>query len=237
MKIYIGWDSKQQDASDVCEYSIYKHARYTLNVQHLKQHELRESGAYYRDPLSPASTEFTYTRFLVPFLNDYKGWSMFCDSDFLFTHDITSLFDRINREPYADDYAVFCVRHLPYDPKQPVKFWGHEQVALPRKNWSSFMIFNNNHPSCRKLTPLTVSNRSAEWLHRFHWCHDREIGDISYSWNWLVGEYGVAEATPKALHFTNGGPWNDVWGQQYEQMWLDEYKEMTGIPYGTIPKK
>lgn len=239
MKIYIGWDSKQSAANEVCEYSLHKYSRYPLTTKFLKRQELEESGIYYREVGDPASTEFTYTRFLVPHLENHKGWSMFVDNDFLFTADITSLFDRISREPDADDKAVYVVKHLPYIPRRETKFWGYKQLAFPRKNWTSLIIFNNSHPSCRKLTPLTVANQSPQWLHRLKWCADHEIGDISYSWNWLVGEYGkhkyqrgIGEVIPKGLHFTNGGPWNDEWGQDYEELWLDMYREMTGLPYG-----
>lgn len=228
MKIYIGHDSSQAVATDVCDYSIHKYTKYPVYTTNLDIKQLRESGAYYRNADSPASTEFTYTRFLVPFLNDYKGWAMFVDSDFLFVGDVTDMWDEIMSDPFIDEMAVYCVRHMHYKPKNETKFWGNLQTDVPRKNWSSLMVFNCGHPSVKKLTPLTIANQTPQWLHRFGWCKDEEIGHISYKWNWLVGEYNVPEVPPKALHFTNGGPWNDVWGQDYEEYWKATYFEMTG---------
>jgi lipopolysaccharide biosynthesis glycosyltransferase len=230
MKIYIGHDRDQSIATDVCEFSIHKYTKYPVHTERLDISELRNTGAYYRPDGSPASTEFTYTRFLVPYLNDYKGWAMFVDSDFLFAGDVTNMWDEyIMSDPHQDETAVYCVKHMHYEPKNDTKFWGMKQHSFPRKNWSSLMIFNCSHPSVKKLTPLTIANQSPQWLHRFGWCKDEEIGYISYKWNWLVGEYGKSERMPpKALHFTNGGPWNDVWGQDYEEYWCATYFEMTG---------
>lgn len=230
MKIYIGHDHNQSVATDVCEFSIHKYTKYPVHTERLDISELRNTGAYYRPDGSPASTEFTYTRFLVPYINDYKGWAMFVDSDFLFAGDVTNMWDEhIHYDQNAENTAVYCVRHMHYKPKNKTKFWGNTQEDVPRKNWSSLMIFNCSHPSVKKLNPLTVANQSPQWLHRFGWCNDEEIGHISYTWNWLVGEYGKPEKIPpKALHFTNGGPWNDVWGQDYEEYWRATYFEMTG---------
>jgi len=236
MKIYIGWDSKQQEASDVCEYSIHKYARYPVEVVHLKKDELIEQRAYYRPEGDPASTEFTYTRFLLPWLNNYTGWSVFVDSDFLFQHDVTSMLDYIENTRISNNRAVYVCKHHEYVPKSETKFWGKPQMTFPRKNWSSLMVFNNSHTACRRLHPLSVSNQSPQWLHRFEWCNDDQIGEISLLWNWLVGEYESDVPGVRGLHFTNGGPWNDVWGQDYEDLWLDTYEEMIGFPFRHIKR-
>jgi hypothetical protein len=52
-------------------------------------------------------------------------------------------------------------------------------------------------------------------------------------WNWLVGEYGICQGSPWGLHFTNGGPFNNEWGQDYEDVWLEYFNEMTGLDYKT----
>ena len=81
---FIGYDPKEDIAYRVCKQSILNNSSSTIKVFALKQFELRSMGFYNRikDPL--ASTEFTYTRFLVPALMNYKGWAVFCDSDILF---------------------------------------------------------------------------------------------------------------------------------------------------------
>ena len=87
MKVFVGYDIREDIAYQVCEYSIHKHQS-AAQVIPLKQKELRESGVYTRtvDPLS--STEFTFTRFLVPYLADYQGWAVFIDCDVVFIEDI-----------------------------------------------------------------------------------------------------------------------------------------------------
>ena len=235
MKIHIGYDEAMHEASLVCEYSIHKYAKYHLETYFLKLDELKQKGYYYREDDDSASTDFAYSRFLVPFLNNHQGWSMFVDNDFLFVTDVCTLFDYIDRDPQASNKAVYCVKHLPYQPKNETKFWGKVQHSFPRKNWSSVMIFNNSHPATKKLTPLTIANATPQWLHRFGWCKDDEIGSIDLKWNWLVGEYNdpTPDIFPRAYHYTNGGPWNGVDGQTFEKLWLDMYKEMTGLPYIT----
>lgn len=230
MKVYIGYDSSQAAASAVCEYSIQKYLKYDIQIVHLKKQDLIDRSIYFRPEGDPASTDFTYTRFLVPYLNDYQGYSMFVDSDFLFRTDLTKLFDRIGNDRNIQNTAVYCVQHMPYNPKQETKFWGNKQHSFPRKNWSSLMIFNNSHEACKRLTPLAIANQTPQWLHRMYWCRDNQIGNIDLEWNWLVGEYDYKNDV-QALHFTNGGPWNDVWGQDYENEWLNIYEEMTGLAF------
>ena len=83
MKIFVGWDSREDIAYQVCAHSI-KSRQPSATVVPLKQHELREQGLYDRpiDPLS--STEFTFTRFIVPHLIGYKGWAVYVYCDFVF---------------------------------------------------------------------------------------------------------------------------------------------------------
>jgi len=77
--VYIGWDSREPIAAEVCRYSILKHASIPVDVQFLKQDDLRMRGFYSRDVDALASTEFTFTRFLVPALNNYTGTAIFMD--------------------------------------------------------------------------------------------------------------------------------------------------------------
>ena len=226
--IYIGWDSKQQEASEVCEYSIRKHLRRNpemYKIHHLKRGDLKQKGLYWEDEKT-ASTEFSYTRFLVPHLNNYEGLAMFVDSDFLFTTDLDYLFSKI--EDHIDESAVWATQHQDYTPKLSTKFYGIEQKALPMKNWSSMMIFNCNHAHCRRLTPMSINNRTAQWLHRFEWTDKNNIGHVPFMWNWLIGEYPIEEnenfPLPWGIHYTNGGPFNEVYGQDLEHVWL-KYKE------------
>lgn len=229
MRIYIGWDSNQQEASDVCEYSLRRHSKVDLDIVHLKTQDLVDQGLYYRPDGSPSSTEFTYSRFLVPKLQNYTGMAMFVDSDFLFTYDINTLFNRITDRVTTvdmDNTSCWVSHHPDYTPKKDTKFFNKPQLKFPKKNWSSLIIFNCAHPHCKQLTPLTIANRSPQWLHRFEWSDDEYLGRIPMMWNWLVGEYEGGMPVPFGLHFTNGGPFNGVYGQDYEDIWLDYKKQM-----------
>lgn len=230
-KIFIGYDRKQHEASRVCEYSIRKHLKHPdlFDIQHLKVDELREQGLYYNDTRK-ASTEFSYTRFLVPHLCDYKGLALFVDSDFIFTTDLQVLFEKIERSDEALDRSVWVTQHAPYTPKQDTKFYGEKQEALPMKNWSSLMLFDCAHRDCKQLNPMNVNNRSAQWLHRFEWTRILRMGHIPFMWNWLVGEYEIDPEDglplPWGIHYTNGGPFNNVHGQDLEYVWLEYKSEM-----------
>lgn len=227
MKIFIGYDSLQQEASAVCEYSLRKHASTPLEIYHLNQQQLIENNDYFRR--DSGSTEFAFTRFLVPHLCDFDGWSMFVDSDFLFTYDINKLFDKVLTSAMAEDRAVYVCKHPEYVPKSPTKFYGQQQLALPMKNWSSLMLFNNSHQSTKNLSKMMVNNVTPAFLHRFGWCDPSEIGHISLMWNWLVGEYDGGLPIPFGIHFTNGGPFNGVHGQDYEDIWLGYRDELNSL--------
>ena len=227
-KIFIGWDSREPDAYTVAEYSLRKRASVPLEIFPLKQEELRAAGHYWRalDPL--ASTEFTYTRFLTPFLAQFQGRAIFCDCDFLWLADIAELLDLV--EPAK---AVSCVQHR-YEPTDKVKMDGAAQTQYPRKNWSSLMVFNCEHPSVRKLTVEAVNAATPAYLHRMQWADDTEIGDLPVAWNWLEGWNAVPETgTPKAIHFTRGGPWFEAWkAVQYAALWEAELAEAQAAGIG-----
>lgn len=216
MKVFVGWDSREDIAYQVCKHSILQHAP-SADIMPLVQADLRSVGLYRRevDPLS--STEFTFTRFLIPAIMNYKGWALFCDCDIIFLEDIKNLFDQVD-----DKYAVMCVHH-DYVAKEGIKMDGKVQTMYPRKNWSSVMLINCGHPSNHVLTPELVNIESGKYLHRFSWLEDHEIGEISHEWNWLVGVYSEPEnGHPKAIHYTDGGPWFDNYKDcEYADKWND----------------
>jgi len=221
MKIFVGYDIREDIAYQVCEHSIYKHQP-NAEVLALKQRELRDSGIYTRsiDPLS--STEFTFTRFLVPYLADYKGWAVFVDCDVVFVDDVKKLFDQ------ADDrYAVMVVKH-DYTPKEGIKMDGCKQLPYPRKNWSSMILWNCGHPANKQITPEIVNSQTGQYLHRFQWLDDSEIGALDPEWNWLAGWYQEPQdGIPKAIHYTEGGPWFKEYRRcDYHKIWKQYLREM-----------
>ena len=214
LKIFIGWDSREQDAYDVCIKSLKEHASQELDIFPIVRETLIETGEYFREQPEAGSVEFTYTRFLTPYLSDHKGWALFIDCDFLFTKDIAELFAMADEK-----YALMCVKH-DYIPKNAIKMDGQKQVTYPRKNWSSCILWNCEHPSNKALTKDIVSTESGAYLHRFQFLNDEEIGEIPLEWNWLEGEYDKPETPPAVIHFTNGGPWFDDWQEvDYADLW------------------
>ena len=143
---FIGYDSKEDIAYRVCKYSLQKRSSVKLNIYSLKIEELIAKKLYFRsvDPL--ASTQFTYSRFLVPTLMNYRGWAIFCDCDFIFLDDISKIMDSLDPSK-----AIYCVQH-DYTPKERHKMDGQKQTLYPRKNWSSFIVYNCDHPSNIQLT-------------------------------------------------------------------------------------
>ena len=164
MNVYIGYDSREDLAYQVCSYSI-KSKSNSVNIYPLKLNELKEKRLYTRDEDKLGSTEFTFSRFLVPILNNYSGWALFCDCDILFLNSVEELFSK------ADDrYAIMCVQH-DYTPKGDTKMDGKIQSIYPRKNWSSLVLWNCGHPSNKKVTQELINDpdTTGKYLHRFSW--------------------------------------------------------------------
>lgn len=221
LRIYVGWDSREPEAYDVCEYTLRQHASRPLEVIPIKQEELRAQGLYWRDVDPLASTEFTYTRFLVPAMAGFDGWALYCDCDFLWTADVAELFEQASDERLA----VACVHH-DHKPVEDVKMDGKVQTSYPRKNWSSLMLFNCSHASTRGLTPDVVNTETGAYLHRMQWAKDEEIGSVDPTWNWLEGSSPVGSRPPNVVHYTRGGPWFDNWRHvQYGDLWLQAHAD------------
>jgi hypothetical protein len=221
-RIFVGWDRREPEAYDVAKFSLERRASIPVDVTPIKVDELRARGLYRRDDDPLASTEFTYSRFLTPALAGYRGWALFCDCDFLWLGDIAGLLE-FTKTPKA----VCCVQH-DYTPKETTKMDGAVQTSYPRKNWSSLMLFNCDHPAVRGLTVDVVNRESGAYLHRMQWVSDADIGALPVEWNWLEGWNSKPPVgTPKAVHFTRGGPWFPNWQNvDYADRWLAERKLM-----------
>jgi len=204
LRIYVGWDSREDIAYQVAKLSIEQLASVPVEIIPLKQKTLRKNGMYWRGGDKLASTEFTFTRFLIPELNEFDGWAMFIDCDFVFRCDVKEIFDQAD-----DQYAIMCAQH-DYTPKEGIKMDGQKQTQYPRKNWSSMMLINCGHPCNQKVTKEFVNDpaKTGAFLHRFSWLPDSEVGELSHEYNWLVGWYTEPDdGSPKVLHYTEGGPW------------------------------
>lgn len=200
-RIFIGYDRREVAAFHVLVHSIVQYATEPVSIIPVKRSLVAD--LYDRPRTDLESTEFSMTRFLVPYLSGYQALSLFMDCDMLVRADVTELFRLAERESGP---VVWCCPH-DYVPKETVKFLGEKQTAYPRKNWSSLMLFDN--AQCRGLTPAYVNHASGLDLHRFNWiapAPEPFIGKLPLEWNWLLGEY-EPNADAKVLHWTLGGPW------------------------------
>jgi len=218
-QVYIGWDSREDIAYQVCEHSLIRRTTAeSVSVTPLRLDELRAKGHYWREVDKLGSTEFTISRFLVPYLNQYKGWAVFCDCDMVWLVDANQLFDLVDPR-----YAIMVVKHE-YIPQSDIKMDNQIQLPYPRKNWSSLILWNCGHPKNKALDLELVNTNSPMFLHRFQWLDDEDIGDLSCEWNWLVGWYKEPQdGAPKVLHYTLGGPWfAEMRNCEYSSVWKHE---------------
>lgn len=225
---FIGYDNRFTRAFAVTIKSLMEKSTLAMPIHPLLLPQLQGMGIYDR-PMSrngaqlfdrisnaPMATEFAISRFFIPYLAQYNGWTLFCDSDFLFLKDVRELFDQRN-----DKYAVMCVKH-DYAPQDAIKMDGQEQTLYARKNWSSLMLINNAHPKNRILEPRLLNSVPGRDLHGFNWLEDDDIGALDQQWNWLEG-HSDDTIIPAAVHFTRGTP--DLPG--YENIdYADEWREV-----------
>jgi len=213
LNIFIGYDSREAVAYHVLAHSILNRATQPISITPIKLDNLED--IFNRDKNELQSTDFSFSRFLTPYLSNYEGWSLFIDCDMLVLDDIDKLFD------YCDDkYAVMCVKHN-HVPKETVKFLGATQTKYDKKNWSSAVLFNNS--KCKSLSLKYVNTASGLDLHQFKWLGDDNlIGEIPNEWNHLVG-YDEPREDAKLVHYTLGGPYfNEYVDVEYASEWFEE---------------
>lgn len=219
MDIFIGYDASTVEAYVACTGSIRENTRdevaeiHGLNHRKLRANNLfdrqwsvDEDGQFWdQEDGRPFSTEFSFTRFCtIPLARrmGIKDWVMFCDSDFIFPHDLTKLFDYCRGYP---DKAVMTVQ-FDWQPEEgAVKMDGRQQSQYSRKLWSSLMMINMSHPSNSKLTTEVVNSASGTRLHNFFWLDESEIGCLPAQWNWIEG-VSDANMVPAGIHFSHGLP-------------------------------
>lgn len=231
LTVYIGYDPREHDAYLVCRTSLLRHASRPVRIVKLDRALLEHAGIYYRpwhfngrQPVDdrdgrPFSTDFAFSRFMVPMLQLYQGMAVFCDCDFLFTADIHEVLESVSPSD-----AVSVVKHA-YMPTESEKMDGMLQGVYLRKNWSSFVVWNCAHAAHRELTAEDVVAKPGRWLHAFSWLLDEHIGALAHTWNYLSGVDKAWPHTvpPKAIHFTLGGPWFENHRHHpYSDLWLRE---------------
>lgn len=219
MRIFIGYDPREAVAFHVLSHSIHARASRPVMIAPLMLSELNGVLTRERHPLQ--STDFSFSRFLVPYLSDYEGWSLFCDCDMLMLDDIAKLWALRD-----EHYAVQVVKH-DHKPADTVKFLDKPQRPYEKKNWSSVILFNN--AKCKALTPDYVNGATGLELHQFKWLgNDALIGELPHRWNHLV-DYDPTVPTEQVslLHYTEGGPYFEAYKNcGYADTWFAERDRM-----------
>ena len=218
IRVFIGYEPKEEVAFHVLVASIMRRTSQPVQIIPIMLSSLR--GIFNRERSPLQSTEFSFSRFLTPYLSGYEGWSIFMDCDMLMLDDIANLWALRD-----DKYALMCVHHE-HVPAEKLKFLNQTQTKYERKNWSSVMLMNN--AQCKALTPHYVETATGLDLHRFKWLQDEQIGEISGCWNHLV-DYDTPLPLDELsnIHFTEGGPYFTQYANcGYSEQWLSEYNEM-----------
>ena len=219
IRVFIGFDTVETVSYHVLSHSIQARCSEPVSITPLMLTQL--SSLMTRERHNLQSTEFSFSRFLVPHLCDYQGWALFMDCDMLVLDDMADLW--ILRD---DNFAVQVVKH-DHVPKETTKFLGQPQSKYEKKNWSSVMLFNNE--KCKALTPDFVNTATGLELHRYQWLDgDHLIGDIPHRWNHLVGyDETVPVGEVSNLHYTIGGPYfDDYKDTDYAAEWFAEKDAM-----------
>lgn len=217
IRVFIGFDPRETVACNVLAHSIQARASQPVAIAPLALSQLRGVLTRERHPLQ--STDFSFSRFLTPFLSGYGGWSVFMDCDMLMLEDIAKLMALRDER-----YAVMVVKHN-HVPRESRKFLGEPQSKYEKKNWSSVMLFNNAR--CRALTRDYVNSASGLELHQFKWlADDALIGALPARWNHLVG-YDAPRADAALVHYTLGGPYFEAFADcEYAAEWRREREAM-----------
>lgn len=221
IRVFIGFDAVEAVAFNVLSHSINARASQPVQIAPVMLDQLK--GIYRRDRNPLQSTEFSFSRFLVPYLCDFQGWAIFMDCDMLALEDFARLWAMRDER-----YAVQVVKHT-HVPKEETKFLGAVQTKYEKKNWSSVMLMNC--AQCTALTPGFVNTATGLELHQFKWLgDDSRIGEIPAQWNHLVG-YDPRRTDASVVHYTIGGPWFPEYTDcEYSAEWFAERDRMLAAP-------
>ena len=189
LRVFIGYDPRQPLAYNVLQHSIIKNSSVPVSVTPLvlSQLPLKRRGL----------TEFTYSRFLVPYLCGYQGKGVFMDADMVVTGDIKDLFES------ADVLNAVSV-----------------MMEQPKFEWASVMVFSCG--ACKMLTPEFIDDEKNV-LFDLSWAP--YVGALPAEWNHCVRYMDPAAA--KLYHYTTGLPcWPETAGAPEDAAWVEAYQDM-----------
>lgn len=227
IKVFLGYDVKEAAGYHTCAHSIISRASRPVSIQPIALNQIPEWKRTNTND-KPGATDFSFARFLVPYLCGHQGHAIFLDgADMLVTTDIAKLWDM--RDSYS---AVQCVQVPKYE-VHASKMWNQRNEWYPRKQWSAVTLWNCGHYHNRVLTPEFVAEKSGAELHRFFWLEDERIGMLPIEWNHLV-DYFPRDNVPAILHYTDGLP--DVHEYKDEDA-VDRWYEERALMNSVMPKQ
>lgn len=189
LNVFIGSDPRQPLAYSVLQHSIRVNSSEPVSITALQLDQLPTKRR--------GLTEFSFSRFIVPYLCNFRGKALFLDADMVVTGDIAELF-------HSTDYASSV-----YVNKQQAPF---EQASA--------MLFNCDN--CKTLTPGYVDNEKNN-LFDFAWA-EHGVGEFAPEWNMAVGYCDSTNA--KLRHHTMGIPcWAETRGMD-DAAWVAAFKDM-----------
>jgi hypothetical protein len=229
IRIFVGYDSREAVAYHVLSHSILSRASEPVEIAPLMLSQLKK--VFWRESHPLQSTDFSFSRVLVPLLCGYQGWALFCDSDMLMLDDVASVWAERD-----ENFAVQVVKH-DHKPSESKKFLDQSQSKYEKKNWSSVMLFNNAR--CKALTTDYVNTATGLELHQFKWLKDDSlIGDLPARWNHLVDyDPELPQDDVSFLHYTEGGPYFDAYKNcGYADLWFTERDKVNHADSEHLPR-
>lgn len=216
INLIIGYDQRESIAFHTCVQSIISNTTCHVNIMPL----CLKNFVKYRENHNDGSNEFIYSRFLSPYLMNFKGWVLYLDGDMVCLADLKKLWDLRNSK-----YAIQVVKHK-YKTTMKKKYFGNVNENYPRKNWSSVILWNCNHLNNKCLTPNYVNKKSGAFLHRFKWLSDSDIGELDKVWNWLAIEY-EENSNANIVHYTLGTPcFDEFYDTSMASYWKKYFKKL-----------
>jgi len=196
LKIYIGWDARQPISYHVLAHSIVARSSVPVSITPLNISQLPIT----RTGLTP----FTFSRFLVPWLQRWKGGALFLDADMLCLGDIAELFECLG----SHDAVAVC-------------------KSLPPFEWASAILFECSHFANRQLVPSYIEGMPKG--HKIGWVPDEQIGEIPPEWNHVV-LYSEPRDDAKLVHYTGGVPGlAECAHHEYADEWRAERDALLGL--------
>lgn len=220
IRVFAGFDPNESAGYHTFCHSVISRASEPVCITPIIKNTFPE---WQRKGENNGATEFSFSRFLVPYLCGYRGHAIFVDaSDMLCLGDIADLWALRNHR-----YAVQVVKRPEYE-VESVKMWNQDNRNYPKKNWSSVMLMNCEYHMSHELTLDNVATKPGSWLHQFEWTYESRIGALPPEWNILVG-HDKYRPDAKILHYTNGLPDVHPTDSIEDNLWRKERAAMNHV--------